>query len=166
LLDIIQGIRNVDGLLVVGNWTAKEFNLDDLKDNVGRLQRTNMTVGLVGVAPIFSASIPRLHETGKITPDFGNLLSFMEPGLDPFGRDRFLKGTAHGTVTYIDVIDTLCGQACDAYNGGKIMYFDRDHLSLDGVRYLLSHGVYLPIIDAIERPKARLSAETPMTSER
>ncbi|MBN9448954.1 MAG: hypothetical protein J0I67_18885, partial [Bosea sp.] len=93
----------------------------------------HLAVGLVGVTPMFSASVPRLHETGKIRPGSGNLAPFLEPDLDPYGRDRLLRNAAHGDVTYIDVIDTLCGQVCDAYNGGKIMYFDRDHLSLDGV---------------------------------
>lgn len=156
LLATVETLRNVDGLLVVGNWTAKEFNLDDLKDSVERLQRTNLTVGLVGVTPIFSASVPRLHETGKIRPKAGDLSSLIGPDTDPYGRDRFLRDSVrHGTVAYIEEIDTLCGRTCDAYNGGKIMYFDRDHLSLDGVKYLLNHGVYASIIDTIEQKKAR-----------
>ena len=155
LLETVETLRNVDGLIVVGNWTAKEFDLDDLKDSVERLEHTHLTVGLVGVTPIFSASVPRLHETGKIRPGSGNLLSFVGSDTDPYGRDHFLRDAAHGTVEYIEVIDTLCGQDCDAYNGGKIMYFDRNHLSLDGVKYLLSHGVYKSFIDILEQKKVR-----------
>jgi hypothetical protein len=150
---MIGTLHNVDGLLVVGNWTAKELNLAALKDSVEHLDRMHLIVGLVGVTPIFSASVPRLHETGKIRPDFGSLFSFMESNIDPYRRDRVLKDAVHGTVQYIEVIDTVCGQTCDAYNGKKIMYFDRHHMSLAGVKYLLSHGVYDTIIDTIQRKK-------------
>lgn len=155
LLKTVATLRGVDGMLVVGNWTAKEFHSGDLTDSVERLQQAHLAVGLVGVTPMFSASVPRLHETGKIRPGSGNLAPFQEPDLDPYGRDRLLRNAAHGDVTYIDVIDTLCGQVCDAYNGGKIMYFDRDHLSLDGVNYLLNHGVYRSFVENIEHHKSR-----------
>ncbi|MGN6460420.1 MAG: acyltransferase family protein, partial [Pseudolabrys sp.] len=153
LLHIIETLHHVDGLLVVGNWAAKEFSLDALQDSVDCLERTHLTVGLVGVTPIFSTSVPRLHETGKISPASGSLSSFVESDVDPHGRDHFLRDAVHGTVKYIEVIDTVCGQTCDAYNGGKIMYFDRDHMSLEGVRYLLSHGIYDAIIEAVEQKR-------------
>ena len=87
--------------------------------------------------------------------DLGMHLGELAAVQDPYGRDRLLRNAAHGDVTYIDVIDTLCGQVCDAYNGGKIMYFDRDHLSLDGVNYLLNHGVYRSFVENIEHHKSR-----------
>jgi hypothetical protein len=152
LLDEIETLPNVDGLLVVGNWTAKEFKLDDLKDSIDRLQFSKIKVGVVGVTPVFATSIPRLHETGKIGPGFGDLRSFMGSNIDPFGRDRVLRKAG---ITYIDVLDTLCGQACDAYNGGKVMYFDTSHLALDGVKYLLSHGVYESFVNEIEQRPTR-----------
>lgn len=158
LLNIIATLHNVDGLLVVGNWTAKEFTLAALHDSVECLEQMHLTVGLVGVMPIFSASVPRLHETGKISPAAGNLFSFVESDIDPYGRDRFLRDAVHGTVKYIEVIDTVCGRTCDAYNGGKIMYFDRHHMSLDGIRYLLSHGVYDAIIEAVEQKRPTTAA--------
>ena len=150
LLEIVGTLHDIDGLLVAGNWTAKEFGPAALRDSVERLARMPLTVGLVGVTPIFSASVPRLHETGKIRPGSGSLFPFVESEMDPYGRDHLLKEAAHGAVIYIEVIDTLCGQTCDAYDGRKIMYFDRHHMSLDGVRYLVAHGVYDAVIDAID----------------
>lgn len=137
----IQETKDITALIVAGNWQARAYDTKVFQRSIDGLNKLNLQVFVIGARSVFTESVVRLYERSVLSSKSSSLKPYIYkikhlPKVKDYNfklKDNFLDNER---VSFIDINETICGLKCPAFYKNDLMYIDRSHLSLSGVKFL------------------------------
>jgi len=126
---------SVDAVIISARWEESDGPL--LENAKAWFKQRSIPLLILGPSPEYVAPLPRILAWGLVfaKPDLDH--SFLKS--DRFLIDKTLKSGGGLAGSYISLVDSLCGttRSCRSTIDQEPMFFDRDHLSIEGSKYVV-----------------------------
>lgn len=125
--------HRLDEVVLSARW--EQADLLRLADTVRLLRQHVRKVTVVGPWPEYFVPVPLMLAYEEIS---GQDLQTRLAKHDRVRLDAEMASKLRDSANYISAIGLFCGPVCKVTLDGQPLYFDRDHLSVPGVRFFLS----------------------------
>ena len=123
----------LDEVVLSARW--EQSDLPKLAATVQLLRQHVRKVTVIGPWPEYFVPVPLMLAYEEIS---GQDLQKRLAKHDRVSLDAEMAFKLRDSANYVSAIGLFCGPACKVTSDGQPLYFDRDHLSVPGVRFFLS----------------------------
>lgn len=131
---VIGEAKRLNADMIVLHYKSGTIDIENLNKLVSLAAINNINIVLVEPVPIYEESVPKvLYNRAQVIQ---TVEQYRSENKDLFAEIAQLKGLNKNFSSY-DVVSKLCNTQCElASIDGRPLYFDEDHLTLEGAKKL------------------------------